>query len=329
MSERNTDKRVTQSDPSNWERELLNKMVMSSVVESRRSRRWGIFFKLLTFSYLFLILALIMWSDNLDVSQATLKEHTALIEISGVIAPDTKASADKIVTGLREAFKDKKTKGVILRMNTPGGSPVQSRYVNREITRLKKKYPDIPVYAVVVDMCASGGYYIATAADKIYADEGSIVGSIGVLMNGFGFVEGMEDLGVERRLMTAGEHKGIMDPFSPVDEKEKAHLQGLLDQLHVQFIDTVKEGRGERLKLDAYPEIFSGLFWSGEEAKEMGLIDDFGSSSYVAREIIGVEDMVDFTPEEDVWERFAEQLGAGVAQAFARISGFTQSYRLQ
>lgn len=329
MSERNTDKRVTQSDPSNWERELLNKMVMSSVVESRRSRRWGIFFKLLTFSYLFLILALIMWSDNLDVSQATLKEHTALIEISGVIAPDTKASADKIVTGLREAFKDKKTKGVILRMNTPGGSPVQSRYVNREITRLKKKYPDIPVYAVVVDMCASGGYYIAAAADKIYADEGSIVGSIGVLMNGFGFVEGMEDLGVERRLMTAGEHKGIMDPFSPVDEKEKAHLQGLLDQLHVQFIDTVKEGRGERLKLDAYPEIFSGLFWSGEEAKEMGLIDDFGSSSYVAREIIGVEDMVDFTPEEDVWERFAEQLGAGVAQAFARISGFTQSYRLQ
>lgn len=329
MSDRNTDKRVTQSDPSNWERELLNKMVMSSVVESRRSRRWGIFFKLLTFSYLFLILALIMWSDNLDVSQATLKEHTALIEISGVIAPDTKASADKIVTGLREAFKDKKTKGVILRMNTPGGSPVQSRYVKREITRLKKKYPDIPVYAVVVDMCASGGYYIATAADKIYADEGSIVGSIGVLMNGFGFVEGMEDLGVERRLMTAGEHKGIMDPFSPVDEKEKAHLQGLLDQLHVQFIDTVKEGRGERLKLDAYPEIFSGLFWSGEEAKEMGLIDDFGSSSYVAREIIGVEDMVDFTPEEDVWERFAEQLGAGVAQAFARISGFTQSYRLQ
>ncbi|MEN8178934.1 MAG: signal peptide peptidase SppA [Pseudomonadota bacterium] len=317
------------SGPRKWERELLDKMVMASVVENRRSRRWGIFFKFLTFAYLFLLLAMLIWSDEWDVTQATLKEHTALVEVDGIIAPDSKASADKIVTGLRDAFKDKKTKAVILRLNTPGGSPVQSRYINEEITRLKKKHPKIPVYAVVVDMCASGGYYIAAAADKIYADQGSIVGSIGVLMNGFGFVEGMQNLGVERRLMTAGENKGIMDPFSPISEDDRAHLQSMLDQLHAQFIAKVKEGRGERLKVNEYPEVFSGLFWSGEEAKEIGLIDAFGSSSYVAREVVGVEDIVDFTPEEDVWERFAERVGAGAAQAMARISGFGDSFQLR
>lgn len=330
MSDRGSDKlQNSQSSPANWERDLLHKMVMASVVENRRSRRWGIFFKSLTFAYLFLLLAMLMWSDDLDVSQATLKEHTALVDIKGIIAPDTKTSADKIVTALRDAFKDKKTKAVILRINTPGGSPVQSRYINQEITRLKEKHPDIPVYAVVVDMCASGGYYIAVAADKIYADEGSIVGSIGVLMNGFGFVEGMESLGIERRLMTAGEHKGIMDPFSPVAEEDRSHLQRMLDQLHTQFISKVRAGRGDRLKVDEYPEVFSGLFWSGEEAKEIGLIDGFGSSSYVAREIIGVEDIVDFTQEEDIWDRFAERLGAGAAQSLARLSGLGDSYQLR
>jgi protease-4 len=308
---------------------MLHKMLMVSVKETRRGRRWGIFFKLLTFAYLFLLLGLILVSNELDVGQATLKEHTALVEVNGVIAPESKASADKIVTGLRDAFEDKKTKGIILRLNTPGGSPVQSRYVNAEIVRLKKKYPKIPVYAVVVDICASGGYYIAAAADKIYADKGSIVGSIGVLMNSFGFVEGMESLGIERRLMTAGEHKGIMDPFSPLAEEDRAHLQRMLDQLHAQFIETVKEGRGDRLKVDEYPELFSGLFWSGEEAREIGLIDDFGSSSYVAREVIGVEDIVDFTHEEDVWDRLAERLGAGVAEALARFSGLAVGYPLR
>ncbi len=330
MSDRDTEQtRNSQSSPSRWERELLDKMVTSSVVENRRSRRWGIFFKFLTFAYLFLLLAMLSWSDKWDVSQATLKEHTALVEVDGVIAPDTKASADKIVTGLRDAFKDKKTKAVILRLNTPGGSPVQSRYINEEITRLKKKHPAIPVYAVVVDMCASGGYYIAAAADKIFADQGSIVGSIGVLMNGFGFVEVLDELGIERRLMTAGENKGIMDPFSPVSGDDRAHIQRMLDQLHGQFIAKVKEGRGERLKVDEYPEVFSGLFWSGEDAKEIGLIDAFGSSSYVAREIVGVEDIVDFTPKEDVWERFADRIGAGAAQSLARLTGFGESYRLR
>jgi protease-4 len=319
----------SQSDPSKWERDLLNKMVMSIVEEKKRSRHWGIFFKLLTFAYLTALLIVLVWSEDFDVSQSVLKEHTALIDVDGVIGPQEQASADRIVTGLRNAFKDKKTKGVILRMNTPGGSPVQSRYVNQEITRLKKKYPDIPVYTVVVDMCASGGYYIASATDQIYADEGSIVGSIGVLMNGFGFVDALESLGIERRLMTAGENKAIMDPFSPLKESDRIHVQNLLDQLHTQFIDTVKTGRGERLNVDEYPEVFSGLFWSGEEAKKIGLIDDFGSSSYVAREVIGVKDIVDFTKKEDVWERVAERLGTGAAEALARITGIGPDYKLR
>lgn len=318
--------RKNSSDPSSsggaeWEREMLDRVLMASLQENRRSRRWGVFFKLLGFAYLFSLLALVVWSDKLDIAQASLKDHTALVEVDGIIAPDSKASADNVITGLRNAFKDKKTKGVILRMNTPGGSPVQSRYINQEITRLKKEHPKIPVYAVVVDMCASGGYYIAAAADKIYADKGSLVGSIGVLMNGFGFVDTMKLLGVERRLMTAGENKAIMDPFSPIRESDKEHVQHVLDQLHVQFIDTVKEGRGDRLKSTEHPEIFSGLFWSGEEAKNLGLVDDFGSSSYVAREVIGAEEIVDFTTKEDVWDRFAKRLGAGASMALARSLG--------
>ncbi|MES9991401.1 MAG: S49 family peptidase [Candidatus Thiodiazotropha sp.] len=321
MSENKNGDHRSQSEPSRWERDLLNQMVMATVTENRRSRRWGIFFKLLTFGYLFLILGVFLWGDKLKVAQSVAEEHTALVEVKGLISSETKASADNIVTGLRNAFEDKKTKGVILRMNTPGGSPVQSRYINREITRLREKYPKIPLYAVVADVCASGGYYIAAAADKIYADEGSLVGSIGVLINGFGFVDGMEELGIERRLLTAGDNKGILDPFSPLREGDKQHIQQMLDQLHQQFIDTVKEGRGERLNVDAHPELFSGLFWNGEVAKEMGLIDEFGSSSYVAREIIGAEEIVDFTPKEDVFERLARNMGAGAAEVLSTITG--------
>jgi protease-4 len=296
-------------------------MVMATVSENRRSRRWGIFFKLLTFGYLFLILGVFIWGDKLQAPKTAASEYTALVEVKGMISSETEASADSIVSGLRSAFEDKKTKGVILRMNTPGGSPVQSRYINREIKRLKEKYPKIPVYAVVSDICASGGYYIAAAADKIYVDEGSLVGSIGVLINGFGFVEGMEELGIERRLLTAGENKGILDPFSPLNETDKEHIQKMLDQLHEQFIEIVKEGRGDRLKVSQYPELFSGLFWSGEKAREMGLVDEFGSSSYVAREVIGAEEIVDFTPKEDVWERLARNVGAGAAQVLVTVSG--------
>ncbi|MCU7846075.1 MAG: S49 family peptidase [Candidatus Thiodiazotropha sp. (ex Monitilora ramsayi)] len=329
MSDLNSNSSRHQADPTQWERDLLHEMLMASVAEKRRTRRWGIFFKFLTFGYLFLLLGLFFWSDELAISDAAIKEHTALVEVDGLISSETKASADKVITGLRNAFEDKKTKGVILRMNTPGGSPVQSRYINREIVRLKEKYPDIPVYAVVMDICASGGYYIAAAADKIYADEGSVVGSIGVLINGFGFVDGMEKLGIERRLMTAGENKGILDPFSPLRENDKTYIQGLLGELHQQFIDTVKEGRGDRLQDTENSEIFSGLFWSGEEAKRLGLIDDFGSSSYVAREIIGAEEIVDFSVEEEFWDRFAKRLGTGAANVLVRFSGLGNGLQIQ
>ncbi len=305
-------------EPGKWERKQLEKLLGASLDEARRARRWGIFFKLLTFAYLFTLLVLMLPPD---LSPASLKDkgHTALVELDGVIAADKKASADNIVAGLRNAFENKKTKGVIIRINSPGGSPVQAGYINDEIRRLKAKYPDIPLYAVITDVCASGGYYVAVAADKIYADKGSIVGSIGVLMNGFGFVETMEKLGVERRLLTAGEHKGIMDPFSPVKEEERRHVQGMLDQLHQQFIRVVKDGRGDRLQ--GGDELFSGLFWSGEESVKLGLVDGLGSSGFVARELIGAEEIVDFTPKENLLERLAQQMGAGMAGALARISG--------
>ncbi|MCU7880160.1 MAG: S49 family peptidase [Candidatus Thiodiazotropha sp. (ex Lucinoma aequizonata)] len=329
MSEHNSGEDRNQSEPSRWERDLLNRMLMTTVVENRRSRRWGIFFKLFIFGYLFLILGIFLWPDKLQVAQSSATEHTALVEVKGLISSESKASADKIMVGLRSAFEDKKTKGVILRMNTPGGSPVQSRYINREIMRLKEKYPKIPVYAVVADICASGGYYIAAAADKIYADEGSIVGSIGVLINSFGFVDGMEELGIERRLLTAGENKGILDPFSPLDDSDMTHIQRMLDQLHGQFIETVKEGRGDRLKVEQYPELFSGLFWSGEEARKMGLIDEFGGSSFVAREVIGAEEIVDFTQKEEIFDRLARNLGAGAAEVMATISGLENSLSIR
>lgn len=301
-----------------WEQKLVEKVVFASLTESRRARRWGIFFKLLTFVYLAVLLVL-LWPDEFPDTALKAKKHTALVEITGVIAPGTKASADNVVTGLRDAFEDENTKGIILRINSPGGSPVQAGYVNDEIRRLRKKYPDIPVYAVVVDVCASGGYYIAAAADKIYADKASIVGSIGVRMDSFGFVETLDKLGIERRLLTAGDHKAILDPFSPVKEEEREHVQHLLDEMHQQFIRVVREGRGERLPNN--DQLFSGLFWTGEESVGLGLVDGLGSSSYVAREIIGAEDIVDFTKKEDLWERLSERLGAGMAGALARLTG--------
>lgn len=321
MSETKQDKPQSnmEASPNHWERELVEKLVFSSLKEQRRSRRWGIFFKSLTFLYLLILLVIMVPTKWPGTGLKVGTEHTALVEVKGVIADDTEASADKVVTGLRAAYEDDKTKGVILRINSPGGSPVQAGYINDEIHRLKKKYPKIPLYAVVTDICASGGYYIAAAADKVFVDKASLVGSIGVLMSNFGFVEGMKKLGVERRLMTAGEHKGILDPFSPASEFDRVHIQSMLDKIHQQFIDVVKEGRGEHLKDSE--ALFSGLFWTGEEAVELGLADELGSSSYVAREIIKAEDIVDFTSKEDLVERFAKRFGAGVASAFARISG--------
>lgn len=320
-------KQIKESEPEKerkprkegWEREVLEHLVTATLVEQRRSRRWGIFFKLLAFAYL--ITLLILWTPGLlpDDGIKSIKAHTAIIEIRGVIADDAEASADNVITALRAAFKDQKTKGIVLRINSPGGSAVQSGYIYDEIQRLKAKHAEIPVYAVVTDMAASGGYYIAAAADEIYVNQASIVGSIGVLMNTFGFEEAMEKLGVERRLLTAGEHKAILDPFSPLKEEERAHLQVMLDQIHQQFINAVKEGRGERLKESE--DIFSGLFWSGETSIAMGLADGLGSSSYVARELIGAETLVDYTRADDLLDRLAKRIGVGAAAFISNSTG--------
>ncbi|HQU97866.1 MAG TPA: S49 family peptidase [Nitrosomonas sp.] len=288
----------------NWERSLLENLALASLREQRRTRSWGIFFKILAALYLFILLfAALGWIEEGSVRLP--EKHTALIEVKGVIAADTMSSAEKIVSSLQAAFKDKNTKGVVLRINSPGGSPVQAGYINDEIHRLRLKYPQIPVYAVVSDICASGGYYVAVAADKIFVDKASLVGSIGVLMDGFGFSGTLEKLGVERRLLTSGENKGFLDPFSPLDPEQKKYAQSLLKEIHEQFIQVVKQGRGERLKND--PAIFSGIVWTGEKSIELGITDAIGSAEYVAREIIQAETLVDYTPHEGFSDLFRRQ----------------------
>lgn len=317
-----------QQDPQkkDWERELLEQLATDALKERRRTRRWGIFFKLLTFSYLGLLLYIAM-PDALDLEKIDKKKsHTALVELEGVIAPAQGVDADTVIEGLRDAFEDENTKAVILRINSPGGSPVQSSYIQKEIRRLRQKHEDVPLYAVVSDICASGGYYVASAADRIYVNESSLVGSIGVLMNGFGFTEAMAELGVERRLMTAGKHKGILDPFSPMSEFDRAHAQELLEELHNNFIEVVKQGRGG--KITDTDDLFNGLFWSGPRAIELGLADAIGNTSSVARDVVGEENIIDFTPEDDPLERLADRLGAAAASAFAQITGLMGAPRI-
>lgn len=304
---------MSDNSPS-WEREVVTQLAESSLREQRRARRWGIFFKLLTFAY---IAAIIFLYGDTNISNVRINEkHTALVELTGVIADEKPANADNIVTALRDAFENKNSAGVILRINSPGGSPVQSGYIYDEIRRLREENPDTPLYAVVTDICASGGYYIASAADKIYADKASIVGSIGVRMDNFGFVDAMDKLGVERRTLTAGENKALLDPFLPEDEKTKAHMQSMLTEIHQQFIDSVKKGRGDRLDATA-EDIFSGLIWTGETAMNLGLVDELASASHVAREVIGEETIVNYTVQEDILERFAERLGSSVAKVMS------------
>ncbi len=315
------------SRKEDWEQNLIKELALSSLKEKRSSRRWGIFFKFAFLAYLVgVLLAFVAPLDKSALDKVT-KEHTALIDVEGVISADSKASADYIISALRDAFEDKKTKGVILRMNTPGGSPVQSAYINDEIYRLRKKYPDIKLYAVISDICASGGYYIAAAADEIYADKGSMVGSIGVLMNGFGFENAISKVGVTRRLYTAGEHKGFLDPFSPPKEEDIAHAKTMLKNIHQQFVAVVKKGRGKKLKDD--PLLFSGYIWTGEQALKLGLVDKLGSSSYVAREVIGAETIKDFTVTESFIDRFAKKLGASMATKVAALSGLGLSPQLR
>jgi protease-4 len=307
-------------DEKAWK--LLEQTLQAGVVEQRRARRWGIFFKLLAFVYLFGALALFSPALKLDKAASSAGHHTALIEVRGMIMADEEASADNIVSSLRAAFEDKKTKGIVLRINSPGGSPVQSGYIYDEIKRLRGEHPDIKVYAVISDLGASGAYYIASAADQIYADKASLVGSIGVTAATFGFVGVMEKVGVDRRVYTSGEHKAFLDPFQPQKEEETRFWQGVLETTHKQFIDSVKKGRGERLKVDQHPELFSGLIWSGEQALQLGLVDALGSSSYVAREVIGAKDIVDFTREENPFDRFTKKLGTSVAERLALWMGF-------
>jgi protease-4 len=301
---------MTEQNPQ-WERDLIANLATAALKEQRRARRWGIFFKLLGFAYLTLIIVLALDWRGGDMGGG--KKHTAMVDVNGIIAPGSDASAERVMASLQAAFKDKNTQGVILRCNSPGGSPVQAHTIYEEMKRLRKQYKDIPLYVVVEDVCASGGYYIAVGGDKIYVSKASVVGSIGVLMNGFGFTGLMDKIGVERRLLTAGENKGMLDPFSPLTDKDKAHARQLLDDIHKQFIDVVREGRGKRLK--ETPDTFSGLIWTGQKSVELGLADDFGSLESVARDVVKAEDIVDFSTKESVVEKFARRFGASAASA--------------
>ncbi len=294
-----------------WEREVLEKLATATLKEQRRARMWGIFFKLLFFGYIaiFALLA-VDWRPG---GEAIGGKHTALVDIDGIIAANTDANADDVIDALQSAFEDKNTQGVVVRLNTPGGSPVQAQTIYDEMRRLRKMYPRIPLYAVVEDVCASGGYYIASAADRIYVSKASIVGSIGVRMDGFGFTGLMSKLGIERRLLTSGENKGMLDPFLPVDPRQQQYAQQMLDEIHEQFIADVKRGRGKRLK--ETPEIFSGLIWSGQKSIELGLADALGTLDSVARDVIKADDIVDYTERENLAEKFARRLGAGATSA--------------
>ena len=307
-----------EQNSSNWEREVLEKLAFQSLKEQKRNRFWSVFFKSLTFIWLFLMLFYMLnWIGGTSGNSA--EDHTALIDIQGEIGAQDQVNADSVVSSLHDAYDNKHTKGVILRINSPGGSPVQAGIINDEIKRQRTLHPEIPVYAVVEDVCASGGYYIAVAADKIYVDKASIIGSIGVLMDGFGFTGAMEKFGVERRLMTAGENKAMLDPFSPVNPKHKVLAQAMLNEVHQQFIHVVREGRGDRLK--ETPETFSGLFWSGEAGIKMGLADELGSYEYVAREVIKQENIVDFTASEGLADRVARKFGASMTQSMFKGMG--------
>lgn len=311
---------------SKKEWKLIDKLLNGMFVEQRRARRWGIFFKLLTFGYLFALMGILVMNNDFK-AEVSPELHTAVIEIKGPISADEEASADAIVWSLREAFKEEKAKAVILRINSPGGSPVQSGYIYDEIKRLRALHPQKPVYAVISDIGASGAYYIAAAADAIYADKASLVGSIGVVAGGFGFVDLMNKVGVERRLYTAGDHKAFLDPYSPSVNSEKEFWQEVLNTTHQQFIQQVKLGRGDRLKDD--PRLFSGLVWTGEQAVELGLIDGLGSTSYVAREIVKVEHIENYTPKQQPWKQIVDQLGVSFTKAISSELGVSNGVQLR
>lgn len=296
---------------------IVQRLAFAAINEQRRSRRWRIFFIILTFIYLTPLLLLTVDLNDLnffDRDKVKSEKHTAVIKMTGIIASDEQAGSENIIAGLQKAFKDDDTAGVILEINSPGGSPVQSADIYDEIKRLKKLHEDIPLYVVVSDIAASGGYFVAAAADKIYVNKSSLVGSIGVRMDSFGLVDLIQKMGIERRLLTAGEHKGLLDPFLPENEQQKIHLQKMLDQVHQHFITAVKTGRGDRLHEN--PDLYTGLIWSGEEAIKLGLVDEYGSTEQVARDVIKQEETVDFTPRELLLDRLADRVGASVGDIF-------------
>ena len=298
-----------------WEREMLEKLAFAALKEQRRARRWSIFFKLATFAYVTFLL--LMLFDFRSGAESFGGRHTALIDIAGVIESRGEASADRVNAALQTAFKDRNTQGVVLRINSPGGSPVQSGLIYDEIRRLRALHPSIPMYAVVEDVCASGGYYIAAAADRIYVDKASLIGSIGVIMDGWGLKGVIEKLGVERRVLTAGEDKDFLDPFQDMEPRHREHAQGLLDGIHRQFVEVVKKGRGNRLKENV--DVFSGLIWTGERSIELGLTDGIGSLDWVAREVIKAENIVDYTQKPSLTERVAKRFGGAMADSLARF----------
>ncbi|UUZ71580.1 S49 family peptidase [Polaromonas sp. P1(28)-8] len=309
-------KKSLQTDPSlapGWERATLEKLAFASLNEQKAARRWKAFVRLAWLAFFIALVWMLLHRGTPATDAAA--PHTAVVEIKGEIAAGADASAEFVNAALRAAFEDDGAKAVVLLINSPGGSPVQAGMMNDEILRLKIKHKK-PVYAVVEESCASAAYYIAVAADKIYVDKASIVGSIGVLMDGFGFTGLMDKLGVERRLLTAGENKGFLDPFSPQSDKQRVYAQAMLDQIHQQFITVVKAGRGKRLK--EMPEMFSGLFWSGQQAVELGLADQLGGLEYVAREVVKAEEIIDYTRRENVAERLAKKFGAAMGEGAIR-----------
>jgi len=311
-----------------WERGLLEKLLISTLDEQRTARRWRNFFRFMALGAFLITLGVLTDWFHLSSYTASSTRHTAVIELNGVLEAKGQVDADAVIDGLRAAFKDPGTAGIVLRINSPGGSPVQAGLINDEIRRLRAANPSIPVYAVIEEICASGGYYVAVAADRIYVDKASLVGSIGVLMDGFGFTGTMEKAGVERRLITAGDNKGFLDPFSPMNESQRDVAKAMLATIHQQFIDTVKAVRGKRLKSN--PELFSGLVWTGATSIEMGLADELGSLRSVARDVIKAEELVDFTRTESFAERLAKRAGVSAGQVISRELGVSgQSLRLR
>ncbi len=304
---------VAASDTLGLDRSAVERLALAMLHEQRATRRWRTFTRLAWMVFIIFLVWTLMFRGASSTDKSL--PHTAVVEIKGEIAADSEASAEFIVAAMRAAFEDEGAKAVVLLINSPGGSPVQAGIINDEIRRLKALYRK-PVYAVVEESCASAAYYIAAASDRIFVDKASIVGSIGVLMDGFGFTGLMDKVGVERRLMTAGENKGFLDPFSPQTEKHRAYAQAMLDQIHQQFIDTVKAGRGKRLK--ETPELFSGLFWTGQQSIELGLADQLGNLDFVAREVVKAEDLVDYTRRDNVAERLAKKFGASIGEGAVR-----------